>query len=160
MIWIIPLYIYVQFEINVILQTYVLYKIVNIRFNFVLPRFLCVLFQIYTITEVTPMHINTLWIVPRLNFNVCNMQVVCHLWYTNTFLGSRERSCYLYLLHAIHWILGKVPRAQSHSPAQRLRGMEDSCYILHLYLICFCPEYSGATARWRLSNNQSINQWT
>jgi len=29
---------------------------VNIIFNFVMPRFLCVLFQIYTNTEVAPVH--------------------------------------------------------------------------------------------------------
>ena len=117
---------------------------VNIIFNFVMPRFLYVLFQIYTNTEVAPVHLNLLWTNPRLNLYVCNMQVVCHLWYTSIFLGSRERSCNLYLLHAIHWILGKVHRAQSHRPAQRLRGVEDSCNILFIMSlinlnVCYWP---------------------
>jgi hypothetical protein len=36
----------------------------------------------------------------------------------------------LYLLNAIHWILVKVPGAQTQRPAHGLPDVEDSCNIL------------------------------
>ena len=32
------------------------------------------------------------------------------------------------------------------------------CIVIKYYWACYCPEYSWNTARWTLSNNQSINQ--
>jgi hypothetical protein len=102
-------------------------------YNFAMPRFLCVLFQINTITDIAPVHLNLLWNVPWLHLYVDNMQVLCHLWYTNKYLGSRQRSYTVYIYIYIYIYI----RLKIKPNSVRIRFY--SCHIFVLPSTGFAP---------------------
>ena len=89
-----------------------------------MPRFLCVLFQIHTISDVAPIHLDLLWTVPWLHLYVYIRQVLCHLWYTNTCFGSRQRS------YTVWWKFPELKPTDMHSvsPVWRM--------VVIYYLVC------------------------